>query len=129
MTELAEIQPEVKKGRKSWQPFRLLNVHGRNPNLNYRWVEKDANKIERRQHDGYEFVNSSTAAPVEAPASDGLGSAKVVRDLVLMAAPKEIAEDRSAYYKKLADDYVENIHRKDRPVRGLTGTVKIERIS
>lgn len=120
----------VKKGRKSWQPYRLLNVYNKKPGIHLRWVENDPNKIEKRLHDGYEFVNATSGTNADVPTSNDPTSAKRVRDLVLMACPQETADERNAYFKAQADIYVDHIHRKNRPQKGVTThDLQIERIS
>jgi hypothetical protein len=89
-----------------WKPASMLTVSGKDPAYRYRWVRKDL--LDKRLEEGWEPAIKTTSSRIEAPETtiiDGspLTSYITKRGLVLCRMPKETAQARAAYYKKMTD--------------------------
>ena len=75
------------------------------PGFKQRWVAKDESEIGRRIEQGYVTVNRESGLPMdiaEVP-SQALGSSVERTDLVLMATPNELVEERLRDQQELVD--------------------------
>ena len=95
-----------KKGRKSWKPAAMLDVTNKASGFRYRWRNDDDAHLERVKNEGWVFVNKETGIPAEHDHPDKIGDGKPLdsiikyRDMVLMALPEDLAEERDAYYRE-----------------------------
>jgi len=100
------------KRSKPWNPLNRLEVRNKDPKYHYRYVEADDTQIERRLSMGYSFVNKETGLPGEQLAGNTApGTARRQRELVLMALPKEDADDYINYTNELATSHEKDIFR------------------
>lgn len=105
-----ETTQEVKKGRPSWKPATMLDVKNKTPNYRYRWVWIDDMNLEKKQAEGWVFVNKETGVPGEhehpGKTGDGkpLDSAKKYRDTVLMALPEELGKERDRFFNNKTEE-------------------------
>ena len=103
--ELATMLGHTKKSSKPWRPAVMLDVQGKNPDLNYRWCDNDSGNLERKQIEGWEFDNglsSSEATHESTHVSDGkpLDTAKTYRELVLMTMDEDTANARREFFRE-----------------------------
>ncbi len=96
-----------KRGRRSWKPAQLLTVRNRTPGYGYRWVDKDADNIRRKEEEGWIKVTKTSGLAGEHERPEGVEDGGPLcsddteyRELVLMAMPDEIALDRKEYQAK-----------------------------
>ncbi len=106
--EISETSNEPrKKGKPTWQPGDILEVHNKSPNFSYRWVDApkdDLSQVERRMHQGFHVVNKTTRIPGdyvdpnEIKGEHPVDSAMRCRgDLLLMALPDEMKQAHTEY--------------------------------
>lgn len=92
-----------KKGNPTWAPASKLDMSNKDPKFRYRWVDRDSQNIEKKEAEGWRFVNKETGIPGEHDRPDlvedgnPLDSTKTYRELVAMALPEEIGEARDAW--------------------------------
>lgn len=104
---LEEAVPAPKKGKRSWAPAQKLSLVNKQPGFRHRWCDNDPQNIEKKQAEGWVFVdpNQGVKADHEFPehVSDGkpLTSTKTYRELVAMALPEDLAEARDEYHEEL----------------------------
>ena len=98
---------KLKKGRPTYKPFARLDVNNQDENFKYRWV--DAEEVNRRMDEGWSFCNRTTGIPgdhlypEEVGEEHPLDSARRMRELVLMATPKEDSEAYQEWVGKETD--------------------------
>ena len=110
-----------KKGKSSWAPANRLTVANKQEDFRYRFVDQDAMNVQRKQAEGWQFVNRSTGIPGEhiRPGHVGddtpIDGAMTYRDLVVMGLPEELAQERDAWVAERTDqqerDIVKNLKR------------------
>lgn len=107
----ADVQAEaapVKRGvRMKWNaPTRALARISAPEGCKARWVAD--HNVDRRLDEGYTVINRTTAPGAEhvdrgyvngAQRGDGMGTALRYRELVAMAAPNEVIEQRNKFYE------------------------------
>jgi hypothetical protein len=107
---MTERNETIKNPRAKWKPARRLETFDKDENMGYRFCVDESSNIERKQHEGWNFVNKTTGARANHEMEDAKTSgAKRHRELVLMAAPTEVLEERDAYHQKLNDNSARNI--------------------
>lgn len=95
---------EEKKGRPSWRPAARLDVTGKRPGYETRWVDKEAANYQRKHAEGWRPVNGTLGSHAKHDhpnlTGDGkaLGSTVEYRDMVLMEIPEEQYQEHRAYY-------------------------------
>lgn len=97
--------PAVKKGKTSWKPASVTDVVDKEDGYRYRWSNKDADNLHRKQAEGWETVSplsSDKASPAEERFQDGkkLTSINEKHDCVLQRIPEELAQERDAYFNE-----------------------------
>lgn len=97
-------RPPVKKGKPSWKPASITDVVGKESGYRYRWCNKDADNISKKEVEGWETVSrllSDKVKPAEERFQDGknLSSAYEKHDLVLMRITEDLAQERDAYFQ------------------------------
>ena len=120
LTELltkAEVDPDPpKKGKPSWAPARMLDLHKKIDGFRYRWCDTDPGNLTKKQAEGWIFVNRETGHPVEhddpnlmhgGTAPDG---SLRYRDLVVMALPEELGQARDEFYQEITDNAVKQVN-------------------
>lgn len=114
ITEVAaETKPAPRKtGTRQWRSATsgLGNIKAPD-GYSARWVAP--HNVERRLAEGYEFINKSTCPSAEHTdrktagfkGVDGanIGTAITYREMVAMAAPKELVESRTRYFEELTE--------------------------
>lgn len=97
-------QPEAKKGRPSWKPASVTDVTDKDPGYRYRWSNKKADNLAKKDAEGWETVSKGTSADNASLVDDGkMNSGKKLtsiyekHDVVLQRIPEEIAQERDAY--------------------------------
>lgn len=101
--ESAPQQASVKKGKPSWKPATMLDIKNRIPGYRYRWCWIDDMNLQKKEREGWVYVNKETGFPTEHDSPENvkpLDSAKKYRDTVLMALPEELGEARDRYFHK-----------------------------
>jgi len=110
---------ELKKGASSWKPASVTDVVGKDPDYTYRWAHKDPTNLQKKQDEGWEYVNglsSDKTQATEGRITDGhrMTSVHEKHDLILMRMPNETAQSRHDYYNAESE----------RRVAGLTAHIK-----
>ena len=100
--QLLDLLGIKKKGKPSWKPAGTLEVFQKKPGFRYRWCDKDPQNIQRKVAEGWRHVNRETGLPVEHENPDGetLTSSTEYRELVVMALPEDVAQERDAYFRE-----------------------------
>lgn len=102
---MEEHNKRPKNARARWRPARRLETFDKDPNLGYRWCADNPSNIERKQFEGWSYVNKTTGAKAEHEmVNNSASGAKKHNELVLMAAPRDVLDERNAYYQKMNDD-------------------------
>lgn len=128
-----------KKGTASWRPAQKLDVTGKVKGYRYRLVDKDPLNLQKKEAEGWLFVNAETGIPGTysrpSTVSDGksLTTENTYRELVLMALPEEVAKERDAYYNAVTDrqtaglkSHLQSEARGVNPAAAIHGKVVIE---
>jgi hypothetical protein len=103
---------EVKKGRRSWAPAEILQIHDLDENYRYKWANNDPANIQRLVAEGWEICSGvsgdKSKRANENSVHDGqkLSSVDTYRELVKLRMPKELAAERQAYFQEKADQQV-----------------------
>lgn len=121
MEEVKRGRPpkELKKGNSSWQPASVTDVTNKDPNFRYRWAHKDPTNLQKKEQEGWEYVNglsSDKTSPTDGRITDGhrMTAVHEKHDLVLMRLSEEQALGRDDYYNE----------KSARSVAGLTAHIK-----
>ena len=99
--EMLDMLGIVKKGKRSWKPAKVLDVHisdEMRKKVRPRWRDKDAQNIQRAQAEGWEFFDPSKGLSAEHDHSST--SVPEYRELILMALPEEIGEARDEHFQE-----------------------------
>lgn len=97
-------EKQAKKGTKSWEPWKTLQVTNRTPGMRPRWVYTDPANLEKKQAEGWAFVRDSSMThdrPRHVDSGTGMGSMKQYRDLVLMQMPEDMVDARTEHYSEV----------------------------
>lgn len=104
------------KGKPSWRPARMLDLENRANGYRYRWCDTDDANLRKKLAEGWVYVNKETGHPVEHIDPDLQhggkspdGSVKY-RDLIVMALPEEIAQQRDEYFAELSKNQLEGVN-------------------
>ena len=109
---MTEQNERPKNSRARWRPARRLETFEKDPKMGYRWCVDDPSNIERKQFEGWSFVNNTTGARADPEMDDNSSSgAKKHNELVLMAAPNEVLGERDDYHQNLNDRAAEAVVR------------------
>lgn len=109
---------EEKKKKVQWKPAKLLDtISGLNEDeFVYRWVDKDAANMVKKQSEGWMIVNQLDGEKIvhNRPGILDDGSNLVpsltdYRELILMKIPKELAQARREYYDNLTNQRLEGL--------------------
>jgi hypothetical protein len=96
--------------RDSWRPASTLDVRNKKTGYRYRFCNEEPENVERKEAEGWQFVNRVTGLPGELVddehKSDG---AKRHRELVLMALPEDVGKERDKYFEGIS-------HRQERGI-------------
>ena len=96
-----KMSEPVKKGRPSWKPAHRMEILKKSPGFRYRYCLDDPDNLDKKQLEGWRFVNKTTGHVAEhveehAPTTGTLKR----RELVVMALPEELAKERDEFYAK-----------------------------
>lgn len=95
--------PSIKKGKSSWKPASAMEVLQKEDGYRYRWANKLADNLAKKELEGWETVSGLQADKsihVDAGRmNDGkpLTSIRERHDCVLMRIPEETAQGRDEY--------------------------------
>ncbi len=117
LLEAAEVKPAVKKGKSSWRPSRMLDLKGQKPGFRYRFCDKDQANLEKKEAEGWVYATRETghgelshSDPELVHGGNPPDSAVSYRDLVVMALPEEIAQQRDEYYREFNEAQLQQVH-------------------
>lgn len=112
----------LKKGRSTWKPASVTDVINKEDGYRYRWANKTADNLAKKEAEGWETVSSLQSDRVS-PTDSGkinegrsLSSVYEKHDVILQRIPEESALARDAYYQEETQ----------RRTSGLTAHVKKE---
>ena len=98
--------PAKKSGKPTWKPAQQLEVTNKDSEaFSYRWCHNDSANLQRKQAEGWEFVNSETGIPAEHDRQETIADGAALtgknsyRELILMALPRDLAEARKRYIR------------------------------
>lgn len=86
------------KGNSSWKPAAVTEVLDKEDGYRYRWANKHADNIAKKQQEGWTFA-SNPQTDERAEHGKSLTSTTEKHDVVLMKIPEEIGIQRDAYYE------------------------------
>lgn len=100
-----------KKGNKSWEPARALNLVKKDAGFRYRWASADPANLEKKQAEGWEFASGPEVhdRPKGVEHGKQIGSLKQYRDVVLMRIPEDMARARDEYMRTQTDAQTKGI--------------------
>jgi len=107
----------AKKGNPTWKPATLLTTFNKKPGIRYRWVNPDADNVERKLAEGWKPVNKTTGATVDTPdyntfqSEKSLDTTRTRRGMILMGLDEELGKARDEYYRKQSNDRLAGIHK------------------
>lgn len=129
------MDQKPKKGNVSWRPHRQLDVRKKDPTKRLRWVNSDPANLEKKQAEGWSFVQGGAAVhdrPNTVEHGSGIGTLRQYRDLVLMEMPEDTAIERNRYYEERTSQQSKGIEKQMRdnvgkslPGATVYGEVKI----
>lgn len=102
----------MKKGRRSWAPADILQIRDLDDKYRYKWANSDPANIQRLIAEGWEVCSGvsgdKSRRADENSVHDGvrLSSVDSYRELVKLRIPKELAEERNAYFREQAQQQV-----------------------
>jgi len=108
-TTETQDNPAPRKGRKSWKPANLIDIHGKEDGFRYRILSKDSQNLAKKLAEGWELVNNisesgeTNEAPKPITGGSSLTSVREGHDWVLARIPEEDAKLRDEYYQQLTD--------------------------
>tara|TARA_R100000501_G_C2602252_1_gene98994 strand:- start:387 stop:1001 length:615 start_codon:yes stop_codon:yes gene_type:complete len=97
----ARKSPSKKVGRKSWQPAAVTNISGKKDEYAYRLVNTEVpGNVSKKMAEGWEYCSDEGVNTPGITLQDGsqIGSAKQIRESLLMRMPKETKEARDRYF-------------------------------
>lgn len=113
VTNDAPSEPIAKKQRSPWKPARVLDIpaHLKDPRYRYRFCDTGrTGNIQKKIQEGWEIDRElgrklNEIQGLNTTINDGspIDSTVRLRELIVMRIPREMAEERNAYYLKRAD--------------------------
>lgn len=113
----ANVAPEEKRGKPTWKPANMLDLKGKKAGFRYRFCDADPAKLRRREDEGWVYVTRETghgevshADPELVHGGSPPDGTVSYRDMVVMALPEEIAQQRDEYYKSINDAALQQVY-------------------
>ena len=86
---MTEQNERPKNSRARWRPARRLETFEKDPKMGYRWCVDDPSNLERKQFEGWSFVNNTTGARADHEMDDNSSSgAKKHNEQFIVYEPK-----------------------------------------
>jgi len=98
-----KAKPAIKKGKPSWKPASVTDVIDKEPGYRYRWSNKLADNLAKKDAEGWETVSglfSDKASGVDdgkITSGKKLTSVYEKHDVILQRIPEDVALERDAY--------------------------------
>lgn len=110
----------IKKGKPVWKPASAMEVINKEPGYRYRWANKTADNLSKKELEGWETVNGLQADGSRHMDSGRIDDGKPMtsiserHDCLLMRMPEELGEARDEYMR----------HKTEQRTRALTAHLK-----
>jgi len=100
----ADIAEKKKKGLSVWGKADQLEVTDKKSNWHYRWINRNESRIKKVKDRGYIFVTKDSGLDVDfVTPVDTCEGAVCCNDLVLMAIPQVLRDERDSELEELTD--------------------------